>query len=119
MKYYSLKINKIPIYARLANTPSTREQGLMNIDSLEPNEGCLFVFDSDQLINFWMKNCKINLQTITIDSSGRIVDILDMKYEDPYYIHKSSCPVRYVLEMSEGFFTQNKITPGDQVEFEY
>lgn len=119
MDYRLLYINNIPIIARLADTAATREQGLMGVTHLDPNEGCLFVFESPQVTNFWMRNCKINLQAVTIAHTGRIVDIHDMDYSKPYYVHKSSEPVTYVLEMSERFFTDHNIKVGDLVQIEY
>lgn len=119
MDYKLIYINNIPIYARVAANPASREQGLMGVTRLEPNEGCLFIFESPTYTSFWMKNCMINLQAATILQTGEIIDIHDMDYTNPYYIHKSSQPVIYVLEMSEKFFTNNNIKVGDLVQIEY
>lgn len=119
MELRLIYLNNIPIYVRIAADAFSREQGLMGIANLEPNEGCLFAFEQDTYTSFWMKNCRINLQAATILESGEIIDIHDMLYTDPYYIHKSSRPVRYVLEMPEKFFTNHNIKSGDFIEIEY
>lgn len=116
MDYRKLKIRDIPIIVTVANTPTLRERGLMGVERLSPNEGCLFCFGMPQYTNFWMRNCKINLQAATINQDGQIIDIHDMSHADPYYVHKSSQPVTYVLEMPEGFFTANKIAIGDKID---
>ena len=113
--YKLIIINNIPIYARLANTPQLTEQGLMGVEKLGSNEGCLLCFGREVPASLWMKNCKINLQAATINSKGEIVDILDMYYKDPYVSHRASSPVIYVLEMPEGFFTKNNVKVGDRV----
>lgn len=119
MDYKLVYINNIPVYARVAADPTSREQGLMGVSHLQPNEGCLFIFESPTYTSFWMKNCKINLQAVTILETGEIIDLHDMDYMNPYYIYKSSQPVKYVLEMSEKFFTNNDIKVGDLVKIEY
>lgn len=115
VSYKLITINNIPVYARLANTPQAVEKGLMGVEKLAENEGCLLCFSYDAPANLWMKNCKVNLQAVGITKAGEIVDILNMSHKDPYYIHKTSQSVRYVLEMSEGFFTKNNIKVGDKI----
>lgn len=114
--YQLLSINKIPIYAKVASTPEQLATGLMFVDSLDPNQGCLLSFGQNTYANLYMKNCKINLQAAMIDSQGKITDIVNMYFKDPYYIHKSSSPIKYALEMSESFFTHNNIKVGDLVK---
>jgi uncharacterized membrane protein (UPF0127 family) len=113
--YLFLSINKLPIYARLANTSELVAKGLMGVSHLDEQEGCLLDFRRDTYANLWMKNCKINLQAAMIDRDGQIIDIVNMYYKDPYYVHKSSQPIRYALEMNEEFFTKNNIKVGMKV----
>lgn len=113
--YKLLTIKNIPIYARLANTPTLTEKGLMGVDRLAHNEGCLLCFSGESIVSLWMKNCKINLQAATIDKQGNIIDIINMNYKNPYYAHHSSLPATHVLEMAEDFFTKNHIKVGDKI----
>jgi uncharacterized membrane protein (UPF0127 family) len=87
----------------------------MGVAHLDPNEGCLLCFPNDTLGHLYMKNCKINLQAAMIDHKGTIIDILNMTYDDPYRIYTSRRPIRYALEMSENFFTNNNIEIGDSL----
>lgn len=114
-QYVLLTINKKPIFARLANTTASVRQGLMGVEQLDTNEGCLLDFQKPTDVRLWMSNCKMNLQAAMITEAGVIVDIMHMEYNDPYRVHPSSKPVRYALEMSEYFFTQNEIKVGDIV----
>lgn len=113
--YKLLFINKVPIYAKVASSSEELATGLMFVDRLDPNQGCLLSFGYDTYANLYMKNCKINLQTAMINSCGIITDIVDMSYKNPYYIHKASVPIRYALEMPQDFFTTNLIQVGDTV----
>ena len=115
-KYKLVIINDIPIYARLANTSELISKGLMGVQKLAYNEGCLLCFGNSVMASLWMKNCRINLQAATIDDNQTIIDILDMKYLNSNYIYRSSSPVSYVLEMPESFFTKHGIRAGNKVK---
>jgi uncharacterized membrane protein (UPF0127 family) len=87
----------------------------MGVADLQPNEGCLLCFGEAQPVGLWMKNCKVNLQAAAIDQLGNIIGLTSMNYKDPYYIHHMPSSTRYVLEMTEGFFTKNNIKIGDKI----
>lgn len=111
-----LTIKDIPIYARLADTPELVERGLMGVTTLAQNEGCLLCFGGDFPVSLWMKNCKINIQAAATDKCGNITEIIDMSYQNPHYIHRTTNLSSYVLEMPEGFFTKNSIKVGDKIK---
>jgi uncharacterized membrane protein (UPF0127 family) len=108
-------VGTIPMQVELASTPSQRQQGLMYRDALAANDGMLFVFPFDQQLSFWMRNTKIPLSIAFIDSTGVIVDIQDMQPLDDQNFHLSPGPVRYALEVNQGWFGQNGIAVGDTV----
>ncbi len=83
--------------------------------TLSPDSGMFFIFDRDEPLRFWMKNCYIPLSIAFIDSQGIITDILEMAPLDTTTIYCSSKPVRYALEAVAGWFTFNQIKPGDTV----
>lgn len=115
--YVLLSVGSRPIYASLANNSESLQKGLMGVEHLDENQGCLLDFGRDTAVQLWMKNCKINLQAAMISSSGHIVDIVNMSKNDPYRTHGSRLPVRYALEMNESFFTNNNIKVGDKICF--
>lgn len=118
-KIIQIMVKEIPIYARVCNTPESRQQGLMGVEKLEPNEGCLFIFDQPQEVGFWMRNCKIDLQAVMCDEEKNICSLHDMFYQDPYQAHRSTKPILYVLEMPANFFTTNNIGLDDKLIFDY
>ena len=99
------------IDAQLAQTPEQREIGLMFRPSMPANEGMLFTFERPAQQCFWMKNTLIPLDAAFVDDSGAIVNIEHMK---PQTLdgHCSEKPVRYVLEMNDGWFAKRGIKPG-------
>lgn len=99
------------IQAEIAATHEQRQMGLMFRQKLAPNGGMLFVFDEQAPHCMWMRNTLIPLSVAFIDDDGVIVNIEDMqpRTEIP---HCARRPVRYALEMQQGWFAKRGIQPG-------
>ena len=102
------------ISAEVATTPLQRQIGLMKRTSMGANEGMLFVFERADQQCFWMRNTLIPLSIAFLADDGSIVNIDSMKpqTDEP---HCSLQPVRYVLEMNDGWFAKRGIKPGSKV----
>ncbi len=102
------------ITAQLAQTPQQREIGLMLRPSMAANDGMLFAFDQAGQQCFWMKNTLIPLAIAFVADDGSIVNIDSMK---PQTLdgHCSLKPVRFVLEMNEGWFAKRGIKAGSRL----
>jgi uncharacterized membrane protein (UPF0127 family) len=109
---------QVVITAEVAITNEERSNGLMFRKKLADGEGMIFVFDRDQLLNFWMKNTFIPLSIAFIASDGRIVEIRDMQPHDLNSI-LSSRSVRYALEVPQGWFSRAGISPGDKLKIDF
>lgn len=99
------------IQAELADTPETRQTGLMYRKALAPNAGMLFVFEEEDIRCFWMRNTYVPLSIAFLDADGRIVNIADMQPLDDTP-HCSTEPVGQALEMSQGWFAERGFAPG-------
>lgn len=111
----NLSIGMHRINAQLASTQSQRQTGLMHRRQMPAHEGMLFVFEDDGVQCFWMRNTLIPLTAAFIDAQGRIVNLADMQPLDESS-HCSSAPVRYVLEMNQGWFAQRHIGAGHRLK---
>ena len=100
--------------AQLAETPLQRQIGLMFRKELPPNEGMLFVFEQKQTQCFWMKNTLIPLTAAFLDDDGTIVNLADMAPQTTQS-HCSTKPVRYVLEVNQGYFSRMKMGAGSRL----
>ena len=111
-----VSINGQRFVVETAVTPQERSRGLMFRESLPKNHGMLFIFESEQMLSFWMQNTSIPLSIAYIDADGVIVDILDM---DPFDLTAvpSSRPAMYALEVNQGEFEKRGIRPGNRVLF--
>jgi len=99
------------IRAELALTPEQRQMGLMYRRDLATHEGMLFVFEQPMPQCFWMKNTPQPLTIAFVADDGSIVNLSDMKPFDESS-HCSAKPVRYVLEMNQGWFAKRGIKAG-------
>ena len=99
------------IRAELARSPDERSTGLMFRTAMGTNEGMLFAFDEAGQQCFWMKNTLIPLAVAFVEDDGSIVNIETMKPQT-LDSHCSAKPVRFVLEMNEGWFAKRGIRPG-------
>lgn len=103
------------IQAEVAVTPEQRARGLMYREKLAQNQGMIFVFEESTEICMWMKNTPLPLSVAFIDADGKIVNIADMQ---PHTTdsHCGAKPVKYALEMNQGWFRQKHIQPGAQLD---
>jgi hypothetical protein len=99
------------IVAEVARSPQQQMVGMMMRTEMAAHEGMLFVNDDDAPRCFWMRNTLLPLSAAFIASDGTIVNIADMAPQSDDS-HCSAKPVRFVLEMNQGWFTKRGIKPG-------
>ncbi|WP_425340619.1 DUF192 domain-containing protein [Caldimonas aquatica] len=105
------------IRAEVARTPEQRQTGLMFRKELAPNDAMLFVFELPAQQCFWMKNTLIPLSIAFLRDDGTIVNIADMKPQT-LDSHCSAEPVRFALEMNQGWFAKRGLKPGAKIKGE-
>jgi len=103
------------IQAEVASTMGTRSQGLMLRKSMTQGAGMLFLFDEPAGHCMWMKNTLIPLSVAFIDERGEIANIADMQPLDES-THCAARPVRYALEMNQGWFKKRGISAGTVIQ---
>lgn len=115
----SVRLGTGEFSVRLATDESSRTLGLSGVESLKPNEGLLMVFDSDDKWQIWMKDMKIALDIIWLDSSKKVV--YTVRNAGPELstdkIFTPSEKARYVLELPAGAVQQYGIKAGAVAEF--
>ena len=99
------------IDAQVASAPTEHQTGLMYRQEMPQQEGMLFAFPQPSVQCFWMKNTLMPLTAAFVADDGRIVNLADMA---PRTLdsHCSDEPVRYVLEMNQGWFAKKGIRAG-------
>lgn len=106
----------------IANTPEARAQGLMFRESISKDKGMLFIFPEEELYGFWMKNTKMALDIIWLDSNGKVVFISHdtQPCQEGEEQQEVTCPTimpdspaKYVLEINAGMAESIELEVGD------
>jgi uncharacterized membrane protein (UPF0127 family) len=116
---FSTQRGPVSFQVSIAQTESERQQGLMNVKTLAPNAGMLFIFTEDSDHAFWMRNTLIPLDMIFIDRNWTIVGIVDNAVPNslqPRSVGKAS---RYVLEIAGGQALANSIVTGMKGTYDF
>jgi len=105
-------------FVEIADDDATRQQGLMFRDEMAENRGMLFIFRREEPRSFWMRNTRIPLDIIYLDSDMKVVSIS----ADTPPCRTSQCPgypstgpAQYVLELNAGQAQALNLKPGDPV----
>ena len=101
----------------IADTDYEIQTGLMYRESMELNQGMLFVFPDMAYHSFYMKNTLIPLDLVFINDQLRIATIKqDTRPLDESGI-SSEVPVQYVLEVNAGLSARWGLEAGDRIEY--
>ncbi len=102
----------------IARSPAQRSFGLMHRKSLAPRAGMVFLFETESIGGFYMKDTLIPLSIAFMDRKGEILRILDM---DP--CNEETCKTYYpdvaytsALEVNQGAFEEWGVSEGDVIE---
>ena len=109
-----LQLGMYQIDTQVAQTPDQRSIGLMFRSDMPAHEGMLFVFEQASTQCFWMKNTLLPLTAAFLADDGTIVNLADMKPQSTDS-HCSVKPVRFVLEMHQGWFAKKGFKAGNKL----
>jgi uncharacterized protein len=101
----------------IASTPAERERGLMYVKSLADKSGMLFIFASEVVQSFWMKNCPLSLDMIFINQANEVVGVIENATPFSTEALKVDKPSIYVVELVAGSAKQYSIDTGDKLIF--
>jgi uncharacterized membrane protein (UPF0127 family) len=109
-----LQAGMYQIDTQVAQTEAQRQIGLMFRQEMPQHEGMLFVFEQPATQCFWMKNTLLPLTAAFVSDDGTIVNLVDMKPQTTDS-HCSAKPVRFVLEMNQGWFAKKGLKAGSRL----
>lgn len=105
------------VIVEIARTPPEQAQGLMHRQSLAPDRGMLFPYETPQEASFWMKDTLIPLDIIFIAPGGAIHRIESNAVPLSLEPVPSGTAVEAVLELAGGRAAELGLAPGDRVEW--
>ena len=99
------------ITAEVARSQDERATGMMFRREMPANAAMLFAFEQAGAHCFWMQNTPLPLSIAFIADDGTVVNLADMKPMSTES-HCATKPVRFALEMNQGWFAKRGIQPG-------
>jgi uncharacterized membrane protein (UPF0127 family) len=109
---------ELTVRVEVADTPAKRELGLQYRRELDEDQGMLFLFPTERVQSFWMKNTPLSLDIIFIGSHRRIVGIIHQAIPFSTASLSVTAPSQFVLEIKGGLSRLRGIEVGDAVRFE-
>lgn len=90
----------------------------MHRESMEPNQGMLFVFESAGKQRFWMKNTLIPLSVAFFNAEGTLLEIHALYPQDQNPVESHADTIVMALEMNQGWFKKHDLSPGAKLDKE-
>ena len=107
----------IKLDIEIADNEFETQTGLMYRHKMEDDRGMLFIFESAQVHNFYMKNTEIPLDIIYITSDKKIATLIKNAVPFDESSLSSQVAVQYVLEVNAGMSNKWGLQKGDQVRW--
>ncbi|MFA9516638.1 DUF192 domain-containing protein [Halopenitus sp. H-Gu1] len=100
------------VEVRIADTQTKRYTGLSETESLDPDEGMLFIHDEPGSYAYVMRNMSFPIDIVFINADGTISTIHSAEADsDARYEGQG----QYVLEVRYGYMADHGIETGDRV----
>lgn len=101
----------------LAETNYEQQTGLMYRESMEDDQAMLFIYDSERIRNFYMKNTNISLDIIYYDADSTLVSIQKNTTPRDESSLPSEGPAQYILEVNAGLSDEWGLEKDDKISF--
>lgn len=108
-------IKKVDI--EIADTDYERQTGLMYRESMEQDQGMLFIYPNEAPRSFYMKNTYIALDIIFYDKDSIAVSFQENAKPLDETSLPSEKPAQFILELNAGKVKQWNIELGDKIDF--
>jgi len=107
----------VPLNIEIADSEYETQTGLMYRQSMENEQGMLFVFSDVAMHSFYMKNTEFPLDLIFIKENMSIGSFQENAQPLSESSLSSKVPVKYVLEVNAGLVAKWALKVGDSVAY--
>ena len=120
LEVQEILVGSAKLSVEMAKNSEQQQKGLMYRKQMPANHGMLFVFDNEEVRNFWMKNTFIPLSIGFFNTKKELIDIQDMtpvvsEMQTDIPSYQSTGPAKYALEVNLGWFKKNKVRLGNKL----
>ena len=114
--FFNIKVGDKTVRMQLAVRADEMQRGLMERRDLGRDDGMLFVYEQPQRMSFWMHNTPTALDIGFFDAAGVLQEVYPMHPFDETTVASRGERLRFALEMNQGWFGQNGVKPGAQLD---
>lgn len=108
-------IQKLDI--ELAESDYEHQTGLMYRESMEDNQGMLFIYDTERVRSFYMKNTYIPLDIIYYEADSSLVSIQKNAKPRDETALASEGPTQFILEINGGLSDEWGLEKDDKMSY--
>ena len=104
------KVDDIPLYLKVASTDESKSKGYRGMVEPTSSDGILFVYESEDIIAFWMKGVPFPLDIMFFNRDLEMVNSFTMESYDQNIsakIYNSETPAQYAIEVRQGWISEN------------
>jgi uncharacterized membrane protein (UPF0127 family) len=112
---FPVRVGDQTVRVQVAILPAEMRRGLMFRESLEADEGMIFLFRQPGQQSFWMRNTPLPLDIGYFTSDGMLEEVLPLHPHSENAVRSSSDRIQIALELNRGWFRTNGIRPGAQM----
>lgn len=102
----------------LARSSEEQRRGLMYVQHLPADAGMIFIFRTESVQSFWMKNTLIPLDMVFIRADLTVAGVVENAEPLTLDPRGVDTPSRFVLEVNGGYGRAHGIKAGTKVRFE-
>lgn len=113
----TVSINGNLVSVSVVDTEDQRMKGLSGKEKLDPGNGMLFIFDTNDFHGIWMKDMNFPIDILWLDEAKRVVSVKASASPDSYpEVFRPSAAAKYVIELPKGSLSQYNVSIGQTVE---
>lgn len=112
-KKESITIGDQIFFVTYALTDEDRAQGLMFVEEMPADEGMVFLYPSENILKFWMKNTLIPLDMLFFDADMRLIHIERNATPHDLSPRGPDSPVCVIVELNGGMAENTNIHLND------
>ena len=106
------------LQVEIADTGPLRTRGLMWRSELAEGTGMLFIFPTEVVQSFWMRNTLIPLDMLFVDRRLRVIGVVQWAEPRTLTSRTVGKPSLYVLEVPGGWASRNGVRSGATLDLE-
>jgi uncharacterized membrane protein (UPF0127 family) len=114
--FFEIRLGDKVVRMQIAVREEEMQRGLMERRDLGRNDGMLFVYDHPQRMSFWMRDTPTPLDIGFFNASATLEEIYQLHPFDETTVSSRSSTLSLALEMNQGWYRENGIKPGAQLD---